>query len=69
MMDDCLQYLENRSKSSNFTYEILIVDDGSSDKTTEVANSYAKKYGSEKIRCLTLAKNRGKGGAVRLVRF
>ena len=28
---------------------------------------YSEKYGTEKVRVLTLAKNRGKGGAVRMV--
>lgn len=67
MMDECLDYLENRSKKdSDFSYEVIVVDDGSSDATTKVALKYANDYGSEKIRVLTLVKNRGKGGAVRL---
>lgn len=33
----------------------------------QVAMKYVKKYGVELIRVLTLTKNRGKGGAVRLV--
>ena len=33
----------------------------------QVALKYVKKYGVESIRVLTLTKNRGKGGAVRLV--
>lgn len=67
MLDECINYLECRSKNrSNFTYEIIIVDDGSSDATTEVGLKYAEKYGCEKIRILSLVKNRGKGGAVRL---
>ncbi len=28
---------------------------------------YTKKYGAKKVRVLTLVKNRGKGGAVRMV--
>ena len=28
---------------------------------------YSQKYGTDKVRVLTLAKNRGKGGAVRMV--
>jgi len=42
-----------------------IVDDGSKDSTTKVGLSYVEKYGCEKVRVLTLGKNRGKGGAVR----
>lgn len=67
MLDECFDYLESRSKNkNNFTYEVIVVNDGSSDKTTEVALSYARKYGCEKCRVLTLVKNRGKGGAVKL---
>uniref|UniRef100_A0A3B1IF68 dolichyl-phosphate beta-glucosyltransferase n=1 Tax=Astyanax mexicanus TaxID=7994 RepID=A0A3B1IF68_ASTMX len=67
MMEEAMQYLEKRQKkSSSFTYEVVIVDDGSKDKTTEVALGYTKKYGADKVRVLTLQKNRGKGGAVRM---
>lgn len=68
MLDDCLEYLEKLIKTNtDNTYELIIVDDGSNDGTTEVGLKYSKKYGSEKIRVLTLTQNRGKGGAVRLV--
>ncbi|KAG8584977.1 hypothetical protein GDO81_004850 [Engystomops pustulosus] len=67
MMDEAMQFLEKRQKQrSSFKYEVIIVDDGSSDKTTQVALNYSKKYGSDKVRVLTLVKNRGKGGAVRM---
>jgi len=68
MLDECLEYLEqNLTKNAQHTYEVLIVDDGSTDKTTEVALKYTSKHGCDKVRVLTLVKNRGKGGAVRLV--
>lgn len=35
----------------------------------QVALRYTKKYGADKVRVLTLVKNRGKGGAVRMVRL
>ncbi|KAM9788895.1 dolichyl-phosphate beta-glucosyltransferase [Neosynchiropus ocellatus] len=67
MMDEAMEYLENRQKNNvSFTYEVIVVDDGSKDKTTEVALGYTRKYGSDKVRVLTLVKNRGKGGAVRM---
>lgn len=67
MLEECLGYLEKRNKqNSNFTYEIIIVDDGSKDKTSKVALEYVRKYGTHRIRVLTLMKNRGKGGAVRM---
>ena len=62
MLNECLEFLEARNSS----YEVIIVDDGSKDTTTEVGLDYVEKYGSEKVRVLTLAKNRGKGGAVRM---
>uniref|UniRef100_A0A3B3VZB8 dolichyl-phosphate beta-glucosyltransferase n=1 Tax=Poecilia latipinna TaxID=48699 RepID=A0A3B3VZB8_9TELE len=67
MLDEAMQYLENRQKQNpTFTYEVIVVDDGSRDKTTEVALRYTNKYSADKVRVLTLVKNRGKGGAVRM---
>ncbi|XP_067889565.1 dolichyl-phosphate beta-glucosyltransferase isoform X3 [Heterodontus francisci] len=67
MMDETLEYLEQRQKKdSSFTYEVIVVDDGSKDETTEVALNYSKEYGSDQVRVLTLVKNRGKGGAVKM---
>ncbi|XP_028839145.1 dolichyl-phosphate beta-glucosyltransferase [Denticeps clupeoides] len=67
MMDETMEYLEKRQKQQpSFTYEVIVVDDGSKDKTTEVALGYTRKYGADKVRVLTLARNRGKGGAVRM---
>ena len=66
MLDDCVSYLDSRN---DLRYEIIIVSDGSTDKTVEVATDYGKKLGMGKFRVLNLERNRGKGGAVRLVRF
>ncbi|XP_068228386.1 dolichyl-phosphate beta-glucosyltransferase isoform X2 [Palaemon carinicauda] len=68
MLDECMKYLEDQKDASEgrFTYEVIIVDDGSKDGTTKVGLSYCKKFGCDKVRVLTLAKNRGKGGAVRM---
>ncbi|XP_038134727.1 dolichyl-phosphate beta-glucosyltransferase [Cyprinodon tularosa] len=67
MLDEAMQYLENRQKQNpSFTYEVIVVDDGSKDKTTEVALQYTNKYSADKVRVLMLVKNRGKGGAVRM---
>ncbi|KAL0994874.1 hypothetical protein UPYG_G00128590 [Umbra pygmaea] len=67
MMEEAMGYLENRQEQQPlFTYEVIVVDDGSKDRTSEVAMQYTKKYGAEKVRVLTLVENRGKGGAVRM---
>ncbi|XP_076876384.1 dolichyl-phosphate beta-glucosyltransferase [Brachyhypopomus gauderio] len=67
MMEEAMVYLEKRQKqNSKFTYEVIIVDDGSRDRTTEVAREYTRKYGADKVRVLTLLLNRGKGGAVQM---
>ncbi|MBW0543192.1 hypothetical protein O181_082907 [Austropuccinia psidii MF-1] len=73
-----LNWLESRrinsaTSSSNLgTYELIIVDDGSSDKTLEIAIQLALEHakivnqlGQGEIRVFSLGKNRGKGGAVR----
>ncbi|CAB4041973.1 Dolichyl-phosphate beta-glucosyltransferase, partial, partial [Paramuricea clavata] len=70
MLDEAFEYLEERKKREpSFTYEIIVVDDGSKDSTTKVALKYVEKHGVELIRVLTLTKNRGKGGAVRMGMF
>ncbi|KAF9421742.1 hypothetical protein HW555_002423 [Spodoptera exigua] len=67
MLDEAIEFLESRVKEHHsYKYEIIVVSDGSKDKTVQVAEGYSEKYGCEKIRCLELIKNRGKGGAVRL---
>lgn len=68
MLDEALEYLEKRSQTdATFQYEVIVVSDGSKDLTVEIALQYTKKYTADKVRVLNLMKNRGKGGAVRLV--
>ena len=65
MMEETMAYLKQRaSLDGKFTYEVIIVDDASKDKTVELATSMISKYGSE-IKVLRLAENHGKGGAIR----
>ncbi|KAH8889830.1 hypothetical protein GQ53DRAFT_842711 [Thozetella sp. PMI_491] len=46
-------------------YEIIIVNDGSRDRTVEVALEFSKKHSlHDVLRVVTLEKNRGKGGGV-----
>ena len=45
MLNQAISYLTGRErKDKDFTYEIIIVDDGSSDKTYEVALEFSRKY-------------------------
>ncbi len=67
MLKECVSFLEERlQRDPAATYEVIVVDDGSEDKTTEVALQWSERVGSDKLRVLTLNKNRGKGGAVRM---
>jgi len=67
MLDECTEFLEQKIKENpKFTYEIIVVSDGSKDKTVQTAMKYCKKFSTEKFRVLELIENRGKGGAVRL---
>lgn len=67
MLNECFEFLEGRCETSNFRYELIIVNDGSNDKTSMVAEKYVRQLGIDKVRLLDLQINRGKGGAVRLV--
>lgn len=65
-LDETLNYLQQRAaKDKSFTYEVLIVDDGSADGTTRVAFDYVKRYLVENVRVILLGRNHGKGEAIR----
>lgn len=67
MLEECLSFLvERQQQNPGFSFEIIIVNDGSKDRTAAVAAEYTREHGSDVIRVLNLSKNRGKGGAVRL---
>ncbi|KAI9227321.1 MAG: nucleotide-diphospho-sugar transferase [Piptocephalis tieghemiana] len=66
MLDEAVEVLETRREADpSFDYEIIVVDDGSKDQTTQVALEMAKRLAKGRIRVMTLHENRGKGGAVK----
>ncbi|KAK7745742.1 dolichyl-phosphate beta-glucosyltransferase [Diatrype stigma] len=59
------RHLKNAPREDISGYEILIVNDGSTDKTVQVALDFARDHGLHDIlRIVTLQRNRGKGGGV-----
>lgn len=66
MLDETCTYLSDRSlRAPAFTWEVIIVDDGSRDGTADVAMRYVKAHGASRVRLLCLRANAGKGAAVR----
>eukprot|EP01156_Anaeramoeba_ignava_P011682 Anaeramoba_ignava/a484499_30.p1 GENE.a484499_30~~a484499_30.p1 ORF type:complete len:261 (-),score=79.57 a484499_30:69-851(-) len=64
-MEEIIDYLSQRKeKDPNFSWEIVILDDFSKDKTSEIALNFSKKYTTDNIRLLRTSKNHGKGGGV-----
>ncbi|GMI69710.1 hypothetical protein like AT2G39630 [Hibiscus trionum] len=57
--------LKRAAKDKSFSYEVVIVDDGSRDGTKKVAFDFVKKYGFDNVRVILLGKNHGKGEATR----
>lgn len=63
MLDDTVAYLERRAaENPEFTWEIIVVNDGSKDNTAEIVTNYAYKH--PQIRLLNQPRNMGKGAAV-----
>jgi dolichyl-phosphate beta-glucosyltransferase len=67
MLEEALQVLCGRNIAGGgaFSFELIVVDDGSSDNTAEVAHAYTVRHGAELVRVLRLDRNQGKGAAVR----
>ncbi|KAF3055610.1 Dolichyl-phosphate beta-glucosyltransferase [Daldinia childiae] len=59
------RHVKNAPREDLAGYEIIIVNDGSKDRTVEVALDFARKHELHDIlRVVTLERNRGKGGGV-----
>jgi dolichyl-phosphate beta-glucosyltransferase len=57
VLNEVISYLHKKK----YNWEIVVVDDGSSDKTYDIA----KKFEKRKVRVIDLSKNQGKGAALR----
>lgn len=52
-------------KKNDYGFEIIIVSDGSTDRTVEVARDFSAEKKTDQIKILELKPNRGKGAAVK----
>ncbi|KAL1825085.1 hypothetical protein ACET3Z_011863 [Daucus carota] len=65
-LEETMNYLQRRAaKDKSFTYEVIIVDDGSVDGTKRVAFDFVRRYTVDNIRVILLGRNFGKGEAIR----
>ncbi|CAG8493637.1 1812_t:CDS:2 [Acaulospora colombiana] len=65
MLSETVGYLESRRlEDVNFQYEIIVVDDGSTDNTSMTALEFGQKNKNIDLKILKLEKNRKKGGAI-----
>lgn len=68
LMPSLCSYLQQRAlKDPSFSYEVVIIDDGSADSTKRVAFEFVRKYTVDKVRVILLGRNHGKGEAIRKV--
>lgn len=67
-MLEAVEYLKDRKrKQHKFTWEVIVADDGSTDRTWEVSCDTVRSAGlvvDRDVKCAHLVHNRGKGGAI-----
>jgi len=61
-ISNCLKKLINHFSKTRYSYEIIVSEDGSTDKTFEIARKFEKK--NKKIKVLHSKKRLGKGGGI-----
>lgn len=59
-LDSICNYIQ---KNTDFIYEVIVVNDGSTDRTFEITSSYIKRF--DFINIISLNKNMGKGFAIK----
>jgi dolichyl-phosphate beta-glucosyltransferase len=64
MLKEAFLFLDKWTKINKLSFEIIIVDDGSSDNTTQIAIDCSLKH-IKYVKVLKLLRNRGKGGATK----
>lgn len=63
---DTVAFFEaKKAADARFSYEILVVDDCSRDRTVDVVMQQVRQHSADRIRLLRLEQNHGKGGAIR----
>lgn len=66
-MSSCTSSVGILTLRSSFTFEVIVVSDGSTDETSAEVERWSRDLGSDVVRLLELSENQGKGAAVRKV--
>lgn len=64
-LDLAIKFLLDWAAYRQWTFEIIVVNDGGTDSTVSIAKTYYQKY-QDVFRIISLKKNQGKGGAVKV---